>query len=170
MKKKKGNPRNKSAKEHEHTLSQVTKCLSWTLGLERVWSLEMCLVVNALALVLNVISEKLGCQRLWWLGVFIAPNHLGSRWQAAGDGRTGQSGAPPYRHCSLSGAPPRHPTVRVRSWSTVGGFVLLRHRTVWCHTGQSGATRDSPVPLWLCCSDFLRAPRGEGVNRWSCET
>jgi hypothetical protein len=28
MRKKKGNPRNKSAKEHEHTLSQVTKWLS----------------------------------------------------------------------------------------------------------------------------------------------
>jgi hypothetical protein len=36
----------------------------------------MCLGVNALALVLNVISEKLGRQRLWWLGVFIAPNHF----------------------------------------------------------------------------------------------
>jgi hypothetical protein len=80
MRKKKGNPRNKSAKEHEHTLSQITKCVSWILGLERVWSLELCLGVNALALVLNVISKKLGCQRLWWLGVFIAPNHFGSRW------------------------------------------------------------------------------------------
>jgi hypothetical protein len=56
--------------------------------------------------------------------------------KAAGDGRTGQSGAPPDRSCSLSGAPPRHPTVRVLELSTVGGFVLLRHRTVWCHTGQ----------------------------------
>jgi hypothetical protein len=35
----------------------------------------MCLGVNALALVLDVISEKLGCQRLWWLGV-----HFVSRW------------------------------------------------------------------------------------------
>jgi hypothetical protein len=33
--------------------------------------------------------------------------------KAAGDGRTGQSGAPPDRSCSLSGAPPHHPTVRV---------------------------------------------------------
>jgi hypothetical protein len=31
--------------------------------------------------------------------------------EAAGDGRTGQSDAPPDRHCSLSGAPPRHPTI-----------------------------------------------------------
>jgi hypothetical protein len=52
--------------------------------------------------------------------------------EAAGDGRTGQSGAPPDMHCPVSSAPPRHPIVRVRSWLTVGGFVLLRHRTVWC--------------------------------------
>jgi hypothetical protein len=75
-----------------------------------------------------------------WLGVFIALNHYIAVGEAAGDGRTGQSGALPDRHCSLSGVPPRHPTVRVWSWSTVGGFVLLRHRTVWCHTGQSGAS------------------------------
>jgi hypothetical protein len=36
------------------------------------------------------------------------------------------------------------------AWSTVGGFVLLRHWTVRCHTGQSGA------PL-TCCSDFCAA-------------
>jgi hypothetical protein len=55
----------------------------------------MCLGVDALALVLNVISEKLGCQRLLLLGVFIAPNHLGSRWP-----RLLAMGAPdsPVRH------------------------------------------------------------------------
>jgi hypothetical protein len=69
--------------------------------------------------------------------------------EAAGDGHTGQSSAPPDRHCSLSGVLPRHLIVRVRSWSTVGGFVLLWHRTVRCHTGQSGAPLTS-------CSDFCR--------------
>jgi hypothetical protein len=29
--------------------------------------------LNALALVLNVLAEKLGCLEVWWLGVFIAP-------------------------------------------------------------------------------------------------
>jgi hypothetical protein len=33
--------------------------------------------------------------------------------EAAGDGRTRQSGAPSDRHCKLSSAPPCHPTVRV---------------------------------------------------------
>jgi hypothetical protein len=95
----------------------------------------MCLGVNALALVLNVISKKLGCQRLWWLGVFIVPNHL----IAVGQGC--------WRHCSLSDAPPHHPTVRVRSWVDHWSFVFLRYRTVRCHTGQSGAPLTS-------CSDF----------------
>jgi hypothetical protein len=37
---------------------------------------------------------------------------------------------------------PHHPPVRAWSWSTVGGFVLMRHRTVRCYTGQSGAPSD----------------------------
>jgi hypothetical protein len=56
--------------------------------------------------------------------------------KAAGDGRTEQSGAPPDSSYSLSGAPPRHPIVRVREQSTVGAVVLLRHRTVRCAIGQ----------------------------------
>ena len=52
-------------------------------------------------------------------------------------------------HRTVSGAPLRHPVVRAWRWSTVGGFVLMRHRTVRCHTGQSGA------PLTFC-SDFCR--------------
>jgi hypothetical protein len=67
--------------------------------------------------------------------------------ESAGDGRTRQSGAPPDTYCSLSGGPPRHPIVRVRSSVDHWSFVLLRHWTVWCHTGQSGA----PV---TSCSDF----------------
>jgi hypothetical protein len=58
-------------------------------------------------------------------------------------------GAPPDRHCSLSGAPPRHSTVRVLSEFDHWSFVFLRHRTVRCHTGQSSAPLTS-------CSDFWR--------------
>jgi hypothetical protein len=49
-----------------------------------------------------------------------------------------------------SGAPPCHPTVRVRSSGDRWSFVLLRHRIVWWCTGQSGA------PLTRC-SDFCHA-------------
>jgi hypothetical protein len=70
--------------------------------------------------------------------------------EAAGDGRTGQSDAPPDKHCSLSGALPRHPTVRVQSWSTVGGFVLLQHRTVRCPSDSGTLTS-----AWYCVALLL---------------
>jgi hypothetical protein len=89
-----------------------------------------------LALVLNVKCWKLGCLEWWWLGVFIALNHqltVGAgccRWahqtvrcashvthllgfesfwplEALSSSGTGQSGAAPDRHCSLSGVPLR---------------------------------------------------------------
>jgi hypothetical protein len=66
------------------------------LGLgEALILLNMCLGMNALALVLNVKCWKLGCLEWWWLGVFIALNHQQAVGVAAVDGRTRQSGAPP---------------------------------------------------------------------------
>jgi hypothetical protein len=81
--------------------------------------------VNVLALVLNENFRRLGCLELWWLGVFIALNHQ----QAIGEGCCRW----PHRQ---SDAPPCHPTVRVLEQLTIGGFVLLLHRIVRCHTGQ----------------------------------
>jgi hypothetical protein len=49
----------------------------------------------------------------------------------------------------VSGAPPRHPSVRAWSWSTVGGFVLMRHRTVRWHTGQSRAPLTRCSDIWI---------------------
>ena len=40
------------------------------------------------------------------------------------------------RHRTVSGAPPRHPVIRAWSWSTVGGFALMWHRTVRCPSDQ----------------------------------
>jgi hypothetical protein len=51
-------------------------------------SFELCLVLIALALVLNGMSEKLGCLEWWWFGVFLN-QPLG---RLSVDGRTGQSG------------------------------------------------------------------------------
>jgi hypothetical protein len=83
----------------------------------------------------------LGSHTLKWpVGVvFIATNQI----VAVGEGCWR------WAHRIVSGALPHHPVVRAWSWSTVGGFVLMRHRTVRCHTGQSG------VPLTFC-SDFCR--------------
>ena len=63
----------------------------------------MCLGVKSFALAMNGMFRKLG-----WLGM---------RWlvKAAGDGCTGQFGAPPDSHCALSGARHVSATVRVRS-------------------------------------------------------
>jgi hypothetical protein len=48
-------------------------------------------------------------------GIYSLPT-TSSRWLiSAGDGRTGQSGAPPDSHCALSGARHVSATVRVRS-------------------------------------------------------
>jgi hypothetical protein len=94
-----------------------------------------------------------------WLEMFLGLPHLEvagwggfyshqpncSRWWSLL--ATGAPDSPVHR--TLSGLPPRHLLVRPWSWSTVGGFDLMWHRTVRCHTGQSGA------PLTRC-SDFCR--------------
>jgi hypothetical protein len=75
--------------------------------------------VNALALVLNENFRKLGCLELWWLGGIYSPQPPSSRW-----GSLVAMGAPdsPVR---------RHITQPLGSGarSTVGGFVLMWHRT-----------------------------------------
>jgi hypothetical protein len=67
---------------------------------------DLCLVLIALALVLNVKSKKLGCLEVWWLGGIYSPNHQSGRW-----GGCLLMGAPdsPVRHRTLSGAPATSP-------------------------------------------------------------
>jgi hypothetical protein len=79
--------------------------------------------------------------------------------EAAGDGCTRQSGVPSDRHCSLSGALPRHPTIRVRSYSTVGGFVLLWHQTVLCPSNFAALTSAR-----YCAAPFLLSESTVGVD------
>jgi hypothetical protein len=107
----------------------------------------------------------LGWKWMRWLGVFIASQPLLTvGWFLLAMGaldrpvRTGPSGAAPDSHCALSGARHVSATIRVRSWSTIGAFVILLHWTVRCHTGQSGA-------LWLCCSDFCVALFCSDISR-----
>jgi hypothetical protein len=81
--------------------------------------LQMCVGVNALALVLNGNFRKLGCLEWWWLGVFIALNHhivVGAgccRWAH----RTVRCAT---GRCQVR--QPRRPTVRVLEQLTVGGL------------------------------------------------
>jgi hypothetical protein len=85
---------------------------------------------------------------LWWLGALGVNATWVAVGEAAGDGRTGQSGVPPDMHCSLSGAPPRHPTIRVRSSVDRWSFVFLRHQTVRCPSDSVALTSASV----LCCT------------------
>jgi hypothetical protein len=91
-------------KEHEQKLSL------YSLGvLSGFWtwrgfvSFELCLVLIALALVLNEMSEKLGYLEWWWLEGIYSPQPPHSRW-----GGCMSMGAPnsPVRQ-------PYHPTVRL---------------------------------------------------------
>jgi hypothetical protein len=68
----------------------------------------LCLLLIALALVLNEMSEKLGYLEWWWLGVIYSPQPQHSCW----GGRLSMS-APdsPVRHQTLSGAPATSPNL-----------------------------------------------------------
>jgi hypothetical protein len=105
-----------------------------------------------------------------WGGIYSHQQKC-SRWR-----RLLAMGAPdsPVRHRTVSGAPPRHLVVRPRSWSTVGGFVLMWHRTVRCHTGQSGAlltaALTSEFHCLLCrvdrCAQIAVAPLAHRTVWW----
>jgi hypothetical protein len=122
------------------SLSQAIKCLEWIWDSKRIWSFVLCLGVNARALVLNVIFRKLGSLKLWWLGVFIALNHQGSRWGGCCRWDC------PVRHRTYTVQCPvfRHVTQPLGFWSSWPLVPLSA-----CGTGQSGA------PLTRC-SDFCR--------------
>ena len=80
MRKEESDPSNKSAKNTNKlslkSLSDWNEFGTWR-GFD---SIELCLVLIALALVLNEMSEKLGCLEWWWLGDIYSPNHQNSRW------------------------------------------------------------------------------------------
>jgi hypothetical protein len=102
----------KSSKEHGKKLSLlVTNALSGIGTWRDFDSLYLCLVLNALALVLNVLAENLDALKCWWLGVFIAPTTK----VAVGEGccrRAHRTVRCATGHCLVR--QPRHPTVRVR--------------------------------------------------------
>jgi hypothetical protein len=145
----------------------------------------LCLVLNALALVLNVLAENLDALKCGGWGIFIAPtskvvvgegclstgapdspvhhrtlygapatspNRSGSTVGALTSGATGQSGGAPDIHCSLSGAPSGACSDSARAVHALITHSSLLQTTIgavsrcsaW-HTGQSGATPDSPV-------------------------
>jgi hypothetical protein len=139
MEKEEKRSKNKSSKNTSKNSLYSHYLLGVDLGLvEALILLNLCLVLIALALVLNVKSENLDALKWWWLGVSIAPTTK----PTVGVGLLSM-GAPdsPVRHQTLSGVPPN--TVRCANHVTqLLGFDRwssdsLGHRTVrWC-TGQS---------------------------------
>ena len=75
--------------------------LELNLGLGEALIFELCLEVNARALLLNVMLRNLGCLEWWWLGGIYSPQPPSSR-----RGKLLAMGAPdsPVRHRTLSGA------------------------------------------------------------------
>jgi hypothetical protein len=146
----------KSSKEHDKTLSSSHYCFEWNWDLERFWFTLLCLVLNALALVLNVLAENLDALKCWWLGVFIAPTTK----VAVGEGWCRRA------HRTVRCASHVTQPLGFNHWSSDkwGDQTVL-----WC-TGQVLFTVRCAIwrLLWLCarsphCSLFTFA-----VDRWRC--
>jgi hypothetical protein len=70
--KKKSDPSTRAQRTRAKLSLLVTNYFEWNWTWRGFDSIELCLILNALALVLSEMSEKLGCIEWWWLGVFIA--------------------------------------------------------------------------------------------------
>jgi hypothetical protein len=111
MGKKKSDPRARAQKNTTKLSLLVTIALSGIGTWRDFDSLYLCLVLNTLDLVLNVLAENLDALKCWWLGVFIAPTTK----VAVGEGccrRAHRTVRCATGHCPVR--QPRHPTVRVR--------------------------------------------------------
>jgi hypothetical protein len=101
----------KSSNEHGKLSLLVTIALSGIGTWRDFDSLYLCLVLNALALVLNVLAENMDALKCWWLWVFIAPTTK----VTVGEGylrRAHRTVRCATGHCPVR--QPRHPTIRVR--------------------------------------------------------
>jgi hypothetical protein len=119
----------------------------------------LCLGVKSRALVLNAICWELGCLEWWWLGVFIAPTNKTAVGEAAVDGRTGQSDAPPD-------------TIRCASHVTQPlGFWRFRSLELWqsrpldSHCSLSGAPSGAALTLRELSAHCSRCQSIVGVDR-----
>jgi hypothetical protein len=133
MGRKKSDPRARAQKNTTKLSLLVTIALSGIGTWRDFDSLYLCLVLNALALVLNVLAEKLGCLKVWWLGVFIAPTTK----VAVGEGCCRRA------HRTLSGAPSGACSDSARAITHCS--LLLLQTTVGAVAVTPLGTPDSPV-------------------------
>jgi hypothetical protein len=103
-----------------------------------------------------------------------APTTSPSRWvptvRALTSGATGQSGGAPDSHCPLSGAPSAPALTSARSHALLITVHLLQttigavsRYSAW-HTGQFGATPDSPVNYSGVAPQILEASELEIIH------
>jgi hypothetical protein len=136
-------------------------------------SLYLCLVLNALALVFNVLAEYLDALKCWWLGVFIAPTTK----VVVGEGccrRAHRTVRCATGHCPVR--QPRHPTVGVRPLellTTGPPDSPMVHRTgpVYCPVRllAPALTSVRAVALFIVHSRLLQTTVG-AVSRCSAGT
>jgi hypothetical protein len=114
---------------------------------------------------LCIFSMRLGVPFIAQRQLGVVGGNQGRQFLPSVGWRTGQSGVPPDRHCSVSGADcfPKLAQPTVEDLEPLAHRTLSgAHRTVWCPyqtvgtadrwlTGQSGAPPDSPV-------NFSRTP------------
>jgi hypothetical protein len=146
MGKKKSDPSARAQKNTAKLSLVVTIALSGIGTWRDFDSLYLCLVLNALALVLNVLAENLDYLKCWWLGVFIAPTTK----VAVGEGccrRAHRTDRCSTGHCPVR--QPRHPTVRVRVTPEVllrvstQGYTILSYYHMWVSLSKASQTWNS---------------------------
>jgi hypothetical protein len=96
-------------------------------------SLYLCLVSNALALVLSVLAENLDALKCGGWGGIYSPNHQSGRWEGCCQ-RAHRTVQCATGHCPVR--QPRHPTVRVRPLellTTQPSDSPVVHRAVTVH-------------------------------------
>jgi hypothetical protein len=131
--KKKSDPSARAQKNTTKLSLLVTIALSGIGTWRDFDSLYLCLVLNALALVLNVLAENLDALKCWWLGVFIAPTSKVDVVEGCCQ-RAHRTVRCTTGHCPVH--QPRHPTVRVRPLELLTSGPpdsLVVHRTCTVH-------------------------------------
>jgi hypothetical protein len=133
MRKKKSDPSARAQMNTTKLSLLVTIALSGIGTWRDFDSLYLCLVLNALALVLIVLAENLDALKCWWLGVFIASTTK----VAVVEGccrRAHRTVRCATRHCPVR--QPRHPTVGVQPLELLTSGPLdspVMHRTFIVH-------------------------------------
>jgi hypothetical protein len=149
-------------------LSQATKSLEWIWDLERIWSFVLCLGVKSRALVLNAMAKNLDALKCGGWGVFIAPptkmvvGEAVCRWAHRTVRCASHVTQPLGFDRWSSDSPMVHRTGTVHCLVRLLALLWLLHElsahcspfaddrwrcsrcSAW-HTGQSGATPDSPM-------------------------